>query len=345
MKKAALIHLTTNGALLSEKIATGLAPQWNCTRYGFAKYPSDGSMPFDNLRELTGNLMRQYDALVFFCACGIAVRMIAPFLVSKRDDPAVVAVDEQGTFAVSLLSGHLGGANALTLAVADILGATPVITTATDSGGKFSPDLFARANALFIAEPDAAKAAAAAVVRGEKIGFRCDYPCGPLPQEYFTQEGASVGIHIADHTELSPFPTTLHLLPRNITVGVGCKRGTPPARLEVFIRETFAAKGIPLERVRAVHTIDLKKDEPALTAFCESCHLPLYVFPAATLMAQEGDFAHSDFVETVTGADNVCERSAVVGGGRLFLRKTARDGMTLAAAEMPVFIDFGRTEA
>ena len=341
--KNALIAVTRNGALIAERIKTGLS---GCDGSVFvlSRYAGEGCVPFDSLRGLTAEIFASYDALVFICACGIAVRMVAPHLVSKQTDPAVIAIDEQGQFAVSLLAGHLGGANALTKKIAALIGAVPVITTATDAGGLFSPDLFAQANDLHICEPDAAKAVAAAVVDGRKFGLRCDYPYVGLPPSCDPEGACETGIVISRDTSLHPFPTTLHLLPRNIVIGAGCKKNTPPAMFAAFVAEQLREHGLPLCRVAALHTVDLKKDEPAMREFCAKNGIPLCSFPAARLMSVPGDFTPSEFVRKTVGADNVCERSAALGG-RVIVRKQRGNGVTFAAAEREILIDFGSEDA
>ena len=116
------------------------------------------------------------DAIVFIGACGIAVRSIAPFVKSKKIDPAVVVVDEQGQFAISLLSGHIGGANELTEEIAEILRAQSVITTATDLNDKFAVDVFAKKNGCFISDMELAKEISAALLAGKEVGFASDFP-------------------------------------------------------------------------------------------------------------------------------------------------------------------------
>ena len=123
------------------------------------------------------------DGVIFIGACGIAVRSIAPYIVGKKTDPAVLVIDECGNFVISLLSGHLGGANELALRCADHLGATPVVTTATDLHSRFAVDVFAKKNGCAIFHMKAAKEASAALLAGEKIGFYSEFPWeGELPE-------------------------------------------------------------------------------------------------------------------------------------------------------------------
>lgn len=344
--KIAIISLTSDGTRLSAEISNGFEKKHSCDRFSFSKYCDEGLVAFSDLKLLTSQLFNKYDALVFVCACGIAVRMIAPHIVSKLSDPAVIVVDEQGKFAVSLLSGHIGGANHLAEQIAKVIGAVPVITTATDAGGRFSPDLFAMANGLHICDIDAAKSVAAAVVNGEKIGFHMDcseYKYLNLPDRYFTQTKAKVGICIARNMRQNPFEITLHLIPKNIIVGVGCKKDTPPKTFEDFILNMLESHDIPLFRVSELHTINIKEHELAINQFCCKYDIPIKLYSSRELMSVSGNFSHSDFVMETTGADNICERSAAIDGDRLIIKKTSLNGITFAAAEKDVCVDFERS--
>ncbi|MBP5605688.1 MAG: cobalamin biosynthesis protein, partial [Ruminiclostridium sp.] len=302
------------------------------------------AVPFTELSGLITEIFGRYDALIFVCSVGIAVRAVAPHIVTKVTDPAVVAVDDCGKFAVSLLSGHIGGANALAMQTAAKLGAVPVITTATDSGNKFSPDVFAKANALVIDDMDAAKTVASSVLDGEKIGLGCDYPHSGVPGLFSADTGCKTGIVIAENTERKPYETTLNMMPENIVVGIGCRKGTPCEHIRNAVTEVFAANHIDMRRISAVASIDIKAEEPGLREFCAGLGVPLMTFTAGVLMSAEGSFAHSDFVLETTGTDNVCERAVVSAGARLTVPKTAGNGVTCALGELPVYIDFEKDD-
>lgn len=311
------------------------------SRYSYEKYPIEGAEPFAKLTDLAKDIFDSFDALVFASACGVAVRAVAPLIRSKKTDPAVIAVDERGCFAVSLLSGHLGGANRLTEIVAGTLGAVPVITTATDTGGLFSPDSFAKANSLYICDMDMAKECAARLLGGGKLGFTSELPFENITDD-FDRDETEVGLCVSKNPELKPFKRTLNLLPRNIIVGIGCKRNTDPAVLEKRLLQVLRENGISVHRVSAAATIELKKDEAAVIGFCQKYSLPLRVYSPDQLMAVKGAFASSDFVLKTTGADNVCERSAAAGGGRIIAEKSGFEGVTAALAEEPLKLDFTR---
>lgn len=340
MKKIAVISLTERGRTLSERIAEAL-PDFGIRRFCFAKHTDEHAEPFDDLSALTGRIFPEYDALIFVCACGIAVRMTAPHLRSKATDPAVIVTDDRGQYVIPLLSGHLGGANALAGLLAENIGAEAVITTATDTGGQFSPDSFAAANHLLMTDLNAAKEIAAAILDGEAIGLQCAYPYRNLPTELCLRDDVRCGIVIADSVTEPPYPVTLHLIPKNAVLGIGCRKGVSAQQIAEAVKAVLAENKIMPERICKAASIDLKAHEAGLLQFCAESGIPLQTYSADALMQVSGDFSHSDFAERITGADNICERSAVLcSGGSLIIRKTARDGVTAAAAEIPVEIDF-----
>ncbi len=343
--KAAIVSVSAGGAALSRKIADVLSGLgFKGFRYSFAKYAAmENCEPFSNLGELAARLFAENcGALVFVCSCGIAVRAVAPHLKSKAADPAVVVVDDMGRFAVPILSGHLGGANRIAELIAKGIGAVPVITTATDVRGKFSPDSFAKANDLIIGDLGTAKEIAAAVLSGEKIGLISNYQYVNIPTELTESNNYRVGIVISADPHCKPFEVTLNLIPRNIIIGIGCKRGTSAEVIERRVFSELEHAEIDRRRVKVLASIDLKADERGLCEFSQKYGIPIRFFSAAELMSAAGDFSSSDFVRRTTGADNVCERAAVCCGGRLVLRKTAGEGVTIAAAELSTTIDFQR---
>lgn len=339
--KTAVISFTESGRRISERIA---AWSGDVTRFCFRGHSDGGAVSFDDLSGLMSDIFEQYEALVFVSSVGIAVRAAAPHIRSKLTDPAVTAVDDGGRFAVSVLSGHIGGANELTRRIADILGAVPVITTSTDVHGKFSPDMFAKQNGLVICDMKAAKAVAAAVLNGEPVGVRCSFPHSAVPPELHENGSCDIGISVSESEDEKPFGTTLCLLPRNLVVGIGCREGADCESIRTHVMSVFSGSKLDIRRVSAIASIDIKAEEQGLNEFCERFSLPLLTFTAEELMAAKGKFSHSDFVERTTGADNVCERAAVCAGGTLKVPKTAANGVTAAVAELPVYIDFERKD-
>ena len=138
-----------------------------------------------------------------------------------------------------------------------------------------------------------------------------------------------------------PFDRTLLLVPPVLRLGIGCRRGTTAGAIAALVDQLFAEKNIHPAAVGAVATIDLKKDETGLLDFCRDRGWPLSCYSAEELAAVEGDFTPSDFVRSVTGVDNVCERAALLGAERLLVKKTARDGVTAALALNAWEVRFG----
>ena len=250
------------------------------------------------------------DALLFIGACGIAVRAIAPLVKDKTTDPAVVVMDEAGKHVIPLLSGHIGGANAVAAEIAGITGADPVITTATDVRGVPAIDTWAVENGCAIENPAAIKNVSSAALAGREVG-----------------------VAITERDIKPPFPVTLFLRPRTLVLGAGCRKGVDPDAFEKAALDFLKTCGVSLLSVQSLASIDKKADEEALLRFSEKYHVPFLTYDARTLAAVEGVFAHSDFVEKTVGVGNVCERAAVkASGGVLLMGKTAFEGITFALA-------------
>lgn len=290
------------------------------------------------------------EGIIFICACGIAVRSIAPFVKSKKKDPAVLVIDECGRFVISLLSGHLGGANELAQTAAEVLKAQPVITTATDLHGRFAVDVFAKKNRCGIFGMVAAKEVSAALLAGEPVGFYSEFPWeGDLPEGLVlcdkdgipSGKGAaevksplSVGVAVTIHRECLPFLSTAQVVPEAVALGMGCRKDKEPEGILAAASECILKNGIFRESLEKLVSIELKKDERGLKALAKEWELPFITYSEAELKNLEGDFTPSTFVKNVTGVDNVCERSAVLGSenGTLIQRKVGQDGVTTALA-------------
>lgn len=344
--KVAFIAFTRRGYETMQNLAVNMA--LNSPRIGdeftltITKRLADevGLDSFDDLGTWTGERFSDSDALVFIGAAGIAVRAIAPHVRDKFSDPAVVSVDEAGRFAVPLLSGHVGGANDLSREVAAAIGAQAVVSTATDVNGLFAVDEWARKQGLVLVERQVAKEVSACLLDGGTVGFASDIAVeGALPsgvEEGPHELGIKVGIDTAD----CPFARTLHLVPRVVTVGVGCKRGTDAAALEAFVRAALASAHVSPAAVARVASIDVKRDEEAVLALAKALRCEPVFYSAEQLAAVEGAFASSEFVKAAVGVDNVCERAAVAGGARLIGGKEAHEGMTVALGQDEASVRF-----
>ncbi|MDE6103979.1 MAG: cobalamin biosynthesis protein, partial [Oscillospiraceae bacterium] len=309
---AAIISVTEKGTMQSELLYEKIkAKGLKCKRFCYSKYASVGAESYENISILVKRIFSEYDILIFICACGIAVRSISPIIKSKTSDPGVIVMDEQLKYAIPILSGHLGGANRISQIISNETGAKAVITTATDTGEKFSVDSFAKANSLYISDMQIAKAGSAAVLQNKKIGFASDYGTVNLPDELSKDLNCEIGICISDDRHKKPFLCTLNLVPQNIVLGIGCKKGKTFKEIESFLFDFLKKNKIPLYKICRIATIDLKSNEKGILDFCKKYHLELSVYSAQELMSAEGHFTGSEFVKNVTGVDNVCESSAI----------------------------------
>lgn len=291
------------------------------------------------LAEWTSTQFAQADALIFVGAVGIAVRAIAPHCKSKATDPAVVVLDECGRFAVPLLSGHLGGANALARALAEACGAIPVITTATDANGVFAVDEWAKAQGCAVLEPERIKLVSGALLAGHTVRLASDWPVQGTPPAGVDPARTPAEADFA--LTLSPAGDALHLVPRIGVLGIGCRRGTCAEQLETAFADFCARHSLAPACIAAAASIDLKADEAGLLAFCRAHGWPITFYSAEQLRALPGPFTPSPFVQSVTGVDNVCERAAVLAsGGCIRIPKQAGGGVTFALALCPYAPDW-----
>ena len=332
MKHAKFVSFTAVGAQTAKK-AAALLPDFLTERYARTVDPS---LSGTQLSRFAQQAMADCDLIVFVGAAGIAVRAVAPYLAGKAFDPAVVVIDEVGKFVIPILSGHLGGANALAQRLADGLGAQAVITTATDGRAAFAVDTWAAAHGCVVVDPQNIKHVSGALLRGEQVGLRSDFPVdGRLPAQVTLDGMPESGFAIGFDTKAAPFAHTLHLVPRVVFLGIGCRKGTDAQTIEQTVQAALDAAGVPWEAVRGMASIDVKQNEPGLLHFCENHGLTLTVFSAETLQSVRGDFTPSDFVARTVGVDNVCERASVcaAAGGTLICRKRAQNGVTVALAQ------------
>lgn len=253
-----------------------------------------------------------HGALIFVGACGIAVRAISPHVKTKLNDPAVLVVDEAGKFVIPILSGHIGGANQLARKIAALLDAQAVITTATDLNNLPAVDEWAVNHNCVIANPEAVKHISGAILEDRNVGVAVT--CEEVP---------------------APFPVTLWLRPKVLVLGAGCNKGVDPDEFERCAADFLAEAGVSALSLKAVASIDLKNDEPAMVSFAKRHNIPFVTFTASQLQAVQGRFTSSEKVRHFTGTDNVCERACVLAAGEgavLMRSKCIYNNITFALA-------------
>lgn len=334
----AVIAFTRKGAELGKKIVCGIKEiGFSSEGYWKSKRTFDETTHLitEPLSEWVGSHFLDVEGFVFVGAAGIAVRAIAPWVRDKYKDPPVIVVDEKGQFVIPVLSGHVGGGNRLARQIADFLDAVPVITSATDVQQEFAVDVFAKENHLWISSRELAKQISAELLDGETVGIHSIFPIkGGLPKG--CQRGKTGKYQINIDIFCSPEKKTLFLVPKAVTLGIGCRKGIPGEKLERQVVQFLENQKIWKQAVKRIATIEQKKNEPALLMLCRKFDWEFCWFSAEELNALNGSFAYSAFVEQTVGVGNVCERAAVQGcGGKaedLQIKKQKLEGMTIAAA-------------
>ncbi|MDD6646956.1 MAG: cobalt-precorrin 5A hydrolase [Firmicutes bacterium] len=317
--KLAYLAFTEKGMELAETLRENLGGQASRCGSGLT------------LSQWTDEHFNCCDGLVFVGATGIAVRAIAPHVRKKDCDPAVVVIDEQGNFAISLMSGHLGGANRLTCRIAEITGAQPVITTATDINRKFAVDVWSGHVNAKVLETDRIKLVSSAVLAGKTVGIYSPWHIrGMLPEHVELADRRQSDICLDVRVYKDDSNIMLHLVPRIGILGIGCRKNASPEQIEEAFEAFTVETGISSEAVTQVVSIDLKKNEKGIHRFCDMRKWPFDTFAAAEMETARGDFTESEFVRKTTGVGSVCERSVVCAGGNLIEKKFSHSGVTFA---------------
>lgn len=349
--KISVISFNVNGQILSGKIKeklTGFQVQLFTKCSSVSGKNVDIDFVQQSIGEWTKEQMEQKNVLFFIGACGIAVRAIAPNVVSKLVDSPVIVIDEKGRFVIPVLSGHYGGANELAGLLAEKLGAVPVITTATDLHQKFAVDVFAKKNNLTIENKDGIAKVSAKVLRGEKITISIESGhlenATILPEEIvLVSFPPEESVDVVITSEDKKFDALLTLKPKEYVIGAGCRKGKEPEKLAEFISEMLQKTDVKVQQIYAFVSIDVKADEAAMNMWSEKQKVPFLTYSSEELESVEGNFSESGFVKQTVGVGNVCERAALKAAGndgKLILGKHAEDGMTVAIAKREWRVQF-----
>lgn len=347
--KYALIAVTENGAKLAEVLQRKLQ---NCDiyvkegRHNLSCFLAE----FNKMRDLVAKIFYQYDAIIFFSSTGIAVRMIAPFIVHKAKDPAIIVIDEQAHFVISLLSGHLGGANELTQRIADILKTVPVITTATDINNLIAPDMIARKLQLVPVPLSHIKIVNSALIAGRNIFYYVEENWQEADRyiKFLEQYNIKAKKITAKKLNLSFTPcvfispqrkvmtNVLTLSPRHLIVGIGCRKNVDKSLIEkAILQAKKMAKCEDLVIRKLVSTV-VKKNEVGLLEWAKENKIQAYFFPNNIMqkMIAKYNLPKSEFVQRQIGIGNVCEAAILSYNERakIILPKTKFEKVTVSLA-------------
>ncbi|HKL01945.1 MAG TPA: cobalt-precorrin 5A hydrolase, partial [Desulfotignum sp.] len=294
---------------------------------------------FHRLSDAVAAQFFAWDCHVFIFSTGIAVRILAPLLVSKLTDPAVVVMDDRGRHAISLISGHIGQANTYTRHIARMLNADPVITTATDVNNLPAIDVLAKNLGLFIETPGQIKTINMAFL--QKRAIRIHDPLHLLspwiPSHLITRASRQGPAVVCDWEKQKVPRETLVLRPGVLAVGIGCNRNTPFAVICEFFTATLETAGISEHAVAVLATTDVKQDEPGILALAAHLQIPVQFYDRTALASVETIQTPSPMVEKHLGVKSVCEAAAILASrnGTLVLPKQKNQDVTLAVALHP----------
>ncbi len=296
--------------------------------------------PKEGFKEAVYENFHKCDALVFVMATGIVVRTVAPLLVGKSTDPAVIVIDQKGNFVISLLSGHLGGANRLAKHIAAEIGAIPVITTATDVQGVISFDEFAKDNGLVIENLSELKYISSAILKGERVGLVSDCPVNipEVPPEVTVTDAPTgkIRVIVSDRTSKKYQDGSEHALllrPKSIVIGIGCKKMVPFEHLENCYLSFLDEYEISKSSVFKIATISIKAKEEAILKLCDKYGLDLEIVSDDDISNCDHEFEESSFVKSVTGVPSVAQACSYIasGCGEELTGKIKFSGVTMAA--------------
>lgn len=355
-KKIAIWCITTGGARLAYKIAADLADADLYISAGLQsqiKANHCNAIFFNLLSQSVAECFNQYKGHIFIMSTGIVIRIIAPLIQHKIKDPAIVVADEKGLHAISLLSGHIGGANELSLHVAAITGADPVITTATDINEIPAIDVLAKKKGLIIENPETIKKVSMAFLSGQKILLHD-------PDRYLTDElsGSNLILNgidsnsdktIMKKNEISPVTqgvwidyTTidipahfLKLRPVILSIGIGCNRNTSKQELKTFFSEVLNLFNLSVRSVLNLASINLKADEKGLLELAADLDLPIKFYSKKELEHVQEIKTPSLMVKKHIGVTSVCEAAAILAAenGKLIVHKQIKGNVTIAIAK------------
>ncbi|MBT4290548.1 MAG: cobalt-precorrin 5A hydrolase [Deltaproteobacteria bacterium] len=285
-----------------------------------------------NYKQQMAAAFQSCEALIFVSATGVAVRLIAPYLQSKLKDPAVVVIDDTGQFVISLVSGHIGGANALTQEISELINATPIITTASDNRGFEALDLFAQRHHLIVENSSDMKNIMTMMVNGETIGFFADNKY-QLNYPHINNQNYKGAVYISEDSNISSQLPYCVLRPKNINIGIGCRRGKSKQEILVAVKNVFKSHQLSLVSINKMASIEAKSDEIGIIETAAEIKAELHFFSEVQIKAIQENYTSSNFVEQSVGVTSVCEPCAELCGGTLILKKQVHSGITIALSK------------
>lgn len=338
----AVYALTAAGAELARRLARALPGAKVFLPHRLAQA---GEAGFSKISEALSENFPRFRGHVAIAATGIVVRALAPLLAHKALDPGVVVVDQAGQFAISLLAGHLGGANGLARQVAGLLGGQAVITTATDVAGLPSLEMEARSRGLGLENLPALAGVSLAVLEGRPVtvqdpeGWLWPWLAERWPGVFQLAAGPPALTEAGEprvRVDWRAMPAAegeLVLRPPCLAVGLGCNRGTDQAEMAELLEKVLNSHGFSRASLARLASAEVKRDEPGLLELARGLNLPLEFYSPEELKQIKVPNP-STTVEKHVGTQSVCEAAAQLAarGGPLVVPKHKTPNVTVAVA-------------
>lgn len=289
-------------------------------------------------------VFNEYDAIIAIMASGILIRSISHLLDSKTSDPAILNIDDNGNFVISMLSGHLGGANKLTSKIADLINATPVITTSTDVNKKLGIDVLAKDLYLSIDNTKEILYFNKSILESKPLVFTVNSNSNyDYLFNYLNNNTLEIDVSIyfsskvnENEIEAECDAHKIILKPRKIVFGIGCRRGKSKEEINNAVSKVLDDLKMDKSRINMFSSAEIKKDEQGILELSKELNIPVNFVDLDRLkLFTSKDIQESDFVKSKFGIAGVCEPSALITAGfdsKLIYKKTAFDGVTVSVA-------------
>lgn len=330
--KLALWTVTRGAGNIGKEYAQKLNEKLEGTEidvFTLKKFEVEGTIQIEDFTNELAKKFNFYDAHIFIMASGIVIRKIANLIGSKDKDPAVLLIDEGKHFVISLLSGHLGGANELTQEVAGILKLVPIITTSSDITGKIAVDTIAQKLNAELEDLKSAKDVTSLIVDGKKVNLLL-----PKNVEFKKDKNANSDglILVSNRKKLE----ITKICPKNIILGIGCKKDTKAEDILDAIENSLNKHNLDIKAVKHIATVDVKENEIGLLKAAKFLELELKIISREEIKKVEHLFEGSDFVEQNIGVRAVSEPVALLSSsqnGKFIEMKSRHNGITVSIYE------------
>lgn len=332
--KLAFWTVTRGAGNIAKEYANTLASQFKddiIDVYSLEKFSVEYTIQIKDFSSELEKRFNNYDTNIFIMASGIVIRKISSLLKSKDVDPAVLLIDEGKHFVISLLSGHLGGANEMTYKIAESLGLIPIISTSSDITGKIAVDTIAQKLNAELEDLKSTKDVTSLIVDGKKVDILL--PKNVRVKNEFEENISSDGLVIVSNKKKLDIT---RIYPKNLILGIGCKRNTNETDILKAIDLALEKHNLDIKSVKHIATVDIKADEVGLIAAAKTLKKNLIVIDREEIKKVQDMFEGSDFVEKNIGVRAVSEPVALLSSsqkGRFLEMKAKYNGITVSVYE------------